>query len=54
MSVKDLEHSPLQVKASLGLLLYHKDISKGDFYSEIEITKADKIYIPLRAVSAKF
>ena len=30
-----------------------QDISKGDFYSEIEITKADKIYIPLRAVSAK-
>ena len=28
-------------------------ISKIDFYSEIEITKADKIYIPLRAVSAK-
>ena len=30
-----------------------QDISKGDFYSEIEITKADKIYIPLKAVSAK-
>ena len=30
-----------------------QDISKSDFYSEIEITKADKIYIPLRAVSAK-
>ena len=30
-----------------------QDISKSDFYSEIEITKADKIYIPLKAVSAK-
>lgn len=30
-----------------------QDISKDDFYSEIEITKADKIYIPLKAVSAK-
>lgn len=30
-----------------------QDISKGDFYSEIEITKADNIYIPLKAVSAK-
>lgn len=30
-----------------------QDISKGDFYSKIEITKADKIYIPLKAVSAK-
>lgn len=30
-----------------------QDISKGDFYSEIEITKADKIYISLKAVSAK-
>ena len=30
-----------------------QDISKGDFYSEIEVTKADKIYIPLKAVSAK-
>lgn len=30
-----------------------QDISKGDFYSEIEITKADKIYIPLKAVSEK-
>ena len=30
-----------------------QNISKGDFYSEIEITKADKIYIPLKAVSAK-
>lgn len=30
-----------------------QDISKGDFYSEIEITKADKIYIPLKTVSAK-
>ena len=30
-----------------------QDISKGDFYFEIEITKADKVYIPLRAVSAK-
>ena len=30
-----------------------QDISKGDFYSEIEITQADKIYIPLKAVSAK-
>ena len=30
-----------------------QDISKGDFYSEIEITKADKIYIPPKAVSAK-
>ena len=30
-----------------------QDISKGDFYSEIEITKADKIYIPLKAVSTK-
>lgn len=30
-----------------------QDISKGDFYSEIGITKADNIYIPLKAVSAK-
>ena len=30
-----------------------QDISKSDFYSEIKITKADKIYIPLKAVSAK-
>lgn len=30
-----------------------QDISKGDFCSEIEVTKADKIYIPLKAVSAK-
>lgn len=30
-----------------------QDISKGDLYSKIEITKADKIYIPLKAVSAK-
>ena len=30
-----------------------QEISKGDFYSEIEITKADNIYIPLKAVSAK-
>lgn len=30
-----------------------QDISKDDFYSEIGITKADKIYIPLKAVSAK-
>lgn len=30
-----------------------QDISKGDFYFEIEVTKADKIYIPLKAVSAK-
>ena len=30
-----------------------QDISKGDFYFKIEITKADKIYIPLKAVSAK-
>ncbi len=30
-----------------------QDISKDDFYSEIEITKADKIYIPLKVVSAK-
>lgn len=30
-----------------------QDISKDDFYSEIEIIKADKIYIPLKAVSAK-
>lgn len=30
-----------------------QDISKGDFYSKIEIIKADKIYIPLKAVSAK-
>ena len=30
-----------------------QDISKSDFYSEIEIIKADKIYIPLKAVSAK-
>ena len=30
-----------------------QDISKSDFYSEIEVTKADKIYIPLKAVSAK-
>ena len=30
-----------------------QDISKDDFYSEIEIAKADKIYIPLKAVSAK-
>ena len=30
-----------------------QDISKSDFYSKIEITKADKIYIPLKAVSVK-
>ena len=30
-----------------------QDISKSDFYSEIEITKADNIYIPLKTVSAK-
>ncbi len=30
-----------------------QDISMDDFYSEIEVTKADKIYIPLKAVSAK-
>ena len=30
-----------------------QDISKSDFYSEIKITKSDKIYIPLKAVSAK-
>ena len=31
-----------------------QDISKDDFYSEIEIIKADKIYIPLKAVRQKF
>ena len=30
-----------------------QDIAKDDFHSEIEIIKADKIYIPLKSVSAK-
>lgn len=30
-----------------------QNIAKNDFYSKIEIVKADKIYIPLKSVSAK-
>ena len=30
-----------------------QDITKADFYSTMEIVKADKIYIPLKSISAK-
>lgn len=30
-----------------------QEITKGDFYSKLKITKADKLYIPLQSVSAK-
>ena len=30
-----------------------QDVTKADFYSTLEIVKADKIYIPLKSISAK-